>query len=264
MAAGLLAGLVSLMVALPAQAATFTTVLAESSSSSEDNWGPLALFVLGPVVYGAIHAFYRNPAARHRYEIDTDIKIDHLAIVDFTGFENLINAIGGVEVNVPHEICGKIAGGAGHGQGGLNLHLKKGMNTLDGQTALAYARMREPSECPGPGVSAYTLGYNDLNREKAQQSVITGVKERLTSVSRLPYNFIMGPIIGWDAPKAFISDMGFFTMPQLVLAAAIGGSSGTDVLCGNPAKEGCSLEGPGGSIEVPQSARRAAVKRLMG
>jgi len=78
MAAGLLAGLVSLMVALPAQAATFTTVLAESSSSSEDNWGPLALFVLGPVVYGAIHAFYRNPAARHRYEIDTDIKIDHL------------------------------------------------------------------------------------------------------------------------------------------------------------------------------------------
>lgn len=195
-----------------------------------------------------------------------NIKIDHIAIINFTGFENLINAIGGVEVNVPHEICGKIAGGAGHGQGGINLHLKQGMNTLDGQTALAYSRMREPTECPGPGKSAYTFGYNDLNREKAQQSVITGIKERLTSVSRIPYNFIKGPIIGWDAPKAFVSDMGFFTMPQLVLAAAIGGSGGTDVLCGTNAKEAakCNLEGPGGSIEIPKSVRRAAVKRLMG
>ncbi|MBS1888843.1 MAG: LCP family protein [Actinobacteria bacterium] len=193
-----------------------------------------------------------------------NVKIDHIAIINFTGFENLIDSIGGVEVNVPHRICGKIAGGAGHGQGGFNLHLKQGMNTLNGQTALAYARMREPTECPGPGPSALTFGYSDLNREKAQQAVITGIKERLTSISRLPYNFIKGPIIGWNAPKAFISDMGFFTMPQLVLAAAIGGSSPADVLCGNPAKEHCNLNGPEGAIEVPQSARRAAVRRLMG
>ena len=49
--------------------------------------------------------------------------------------------------------------------------------------------------------------------------MINGIKDRLTDPLRLPYNFIKGPIIGWDAPKAFVSDMGFFTMPQLVLAA---------------------------------------------
>jgi LCP family protein required for cell wall assembly len=190
------------------------------------------------------------------------IKIDHLAIVDFTGFEKLIDAIGGVEVNVPHKLCAQISGGAGHGQGGLTLHLNAGENTLDGQQALAYSRVREPSECPGPGKSAYSLGYNDFDREKAQQAVISGIKERLTDPLRLPYNFIMGPIIGWDAPKAFISDMGFFTMPQLVLAAAIGGNSTAQVLCAG-ANSGCGLNGPGGSVEVPLSVRRRAVKRFL-
>jgi LCP family protein required for cell wall assembly len=190
------------------------------------------------------------------------LKIDHLAIVDFTGFEKLIDAVGGVEVNVPHKLCADISGGAGHGQGGVSLRLAQGENTLDGEKALAYARVREPSECPGPGRSAFSLGYNDFNRAQAQQAVINGIKERLTDPLRLPYNFIKGPIIGWDAPKAFVSDMGFFTMPQLVLAAAFGGSGKTDVLCSHPHDE-CNLNGPGGGIEVPQSTRRRAVHRLL-
>ncbi|HKA67267.1 MAG TPA: LCP family protein [Solirubrobacterales bacterium] len=188
-------------------------------------------------------------------------QIDHVAIVDFTGFEDLINAVGGVEVNVPHKLCADISGGAGGGQGGITLHLHKGANTLDGEKALAYARVRELSECPGPGKSAYTLGYSDFDRAKAQQAVINGIKGRLTDPLRAPYNFIMGPIIGWDAPKAFVSDMGFFTMPQLVLAAAIGGSSSAEVLCGSP-KAGCGMR-PDGSIEVPESVRRHAVNRFL-
>jgi LCP family protein required for cell wall assembly len=189
------------------------------------------------------------------------IQIDHVAIVDFTGFEDLIDAVGGVEVNLPHKLCADISGGAGGGQGGVTLRLHKGTNTLDGEKALAYARVREPSECPGPGKSAYSLGYNDFDRAQAQQRVINGIKSRLTDPMRIPYNFIHGPIIGWDAPKAFVSDMGFFTMPQLVLAAAIGGSSNAHVLCSSP-KEGCG-EGPGGSIEAPESVRRKAVHKFL-
>jgi LCP family protein required for cell wall assembly len=188
------------------------------------------------------------------------VKIDHIAIVDFTGFEELIDAVGGVEVDVPHKLCAEIAGGAGHGQGGMTLRLPKGENTLDGEKALIYARVREPSECPGPGKSAFSYGYSDLNREKAQQSVIEGIKSRLTDPLRLPYNFIKGPIIGWDAPKAFISDMGFLTMPQLVLSAAIGGSEPADLLC--KSLSACPI-GPGGSIEVPERVRRRAVHRLL-
>jgi len=189
------------------------------------------------------------------------IQIDHVAIVDFTGFEDLIDAVGGIKVNVPHKLCADISGGAGGGQGGVTLRLKKGENTLDGEKALAYSRVREPVECPGPGKSAFTLGYNDYDREQAQQSVINGIKSRLTDPLRLPYNFIHGPIIGWEAPKAFVSDMGFFTMPQLILAAGIGGGSAAEVFCVKQLS-GCS-DGPEGSIEVPESLRKKAVHKFL-
>jgi LCP family protein required for cell wall assembly len=216
-----------------------------------------------PQKINAAFAFGGAKAEIEAVENFLGIEIDHVAIVDFTGFEKLIDAVGGVEVDVPHKICAEIAGGAGGGQGGYTLRLGKGEQTLDGEKALIYSRIREHSECPGPGKSAYTLGYNDFNREQAQQAVIAGIKNRLTDPLRLPYNFIKGPIIGWDAPKAFVSDMGFFTMPQLILAAAIGGESTADVLC-EGANSGCKLDGPGGSIIVPESERRRAVKRLLG
>ena len=87
-----------------------------------------------------------------------------------------------------------------------------------------------------------------------------GIKGRLTDPLRAPYNFIKGPIIGWDAPKAFVSDMGFLTMPQLVLAAGIGGSAPADVLCSNP--NACP-PGPEGSMEVPEQVRHQAVHRFL-
>jgi LCP family protein required for cell wall assembly len=193
------------------------------------------------------------------------IEIDHVAIVDFTGFEELIDAVGGIEIDVPVKLCADISGGAGGGQGGMTLRLGKGENTLNGEKALAYARIRHVDECPGPGKSAFSFGYDDFDRAKAQQAVINGIKDRLTDPLRLPYNFVKGPIIGWEAPKAFVSDMGFLTMPQLVLSVAIGGSAPADVICGTPKEfqEGCSLEGPGGSIEVPDSVRRKAVSRFL-
>jgi LCP family protein required for cell wall assembly len=188
------------------------------------------------------------------------IQVDHVAIIDFTGFEKLIDAVGGIEVTVPHKLCADISGGAGGGQGGVTLRLHKGTNTLDGEKALAYSRVREPVECPGPGKSAYSYGYNDYAREQAQQSVINGIKSRLTDPLRLPYNFLHGPIIGWEAPKAFVSDMGFFTMPQLILSAAIGGSN-AEVFCVKQLS-GCG-NGPDGSIEIPQSLRKKAVHRFL-
>ena len=215
-----------------------------------------------PQKINAAFAYGGAKAQIEAVESFLNIQIDHVAIVDFTGFEDLIDAVGGVKVDVPHKLCADISGGAGGGQGGVSLRLHKGENTLDGEKALAYSRVREPSECPGPGKSAYSLGYNDFDREQAQQAVINGIKGRLTDPLRLPYNFIHGPIIGWDAPKAFVSDMGFLTMPQLILSAAIGGSAPTDVLCAG-AHSGCELDDPEGSVVVPEATRRRAVHHLL-
>jgi LCP family protein required for cell wall assembly len=212
-----------------------------------------------PQKINAAYAFGGAAAQIEAVESFLDLEVDHVAIVDFTGFEDLIDAVGGVEVDLKHKLCADISGGAGGGQGGVSLRLPKGESTLNGEKALAYARVRKVSECPGPGRSYYSIGYSDYDREQAQQEVINGIKGRLTDPLRIPYNFVKGPIIGWDAPKAFVSDMGFLTMPQLVLAAAIGGSAPADVLCSN----GECGEGPEGSTEVPDATRQRAVDRLL-
>jgi LCP family protein required for cell wall assembly len=217
---------------------------------------------LSPQKINHAYAFGGAGAEIEAVEDFLGIEVDHVAIVDFTGFEDLIDAVGGVVVDVPRKLCADISGGAGGGQGGYTLRLGKGENTLDGEKALTYARIRKPSPCPGPGASAYAFPYDDFDRARAQQEVISGIKGRLTDPLRAPYNFVKGPLIGWNAPKAFVSDMGFLTMPQLVLAAAVGGDSDADVLC-KGASSGCG-EGPAGSIEVPESERRRAVKRLLG
>ncbi len=216
-----------------------------------------------PQKINAAFAFGGAGAEVEAVEDFLGIEVDHVAIVDFTGFEDLIDAVGGVVVDVPNKICADISGGAGGGQGGSSVRLGKGENTLSGEKALTYARIRKPSPCPGPGESAYALGYDDFDRARAQQQVISGIKGRLTDPLRAPYNFVKGPIIGWNAPKAFVSDMGFLTMPQLILAAAIGGDSQADVLCDGSNLGGCT-PGPAGSIEVPESERRRAVRELMG
>lgn len=183
------------------------------------------------------------------------IPIDHVVILNFEGFEGFIDSIGGVVVDVPVRLCADISGGKANG--GWTINLKKGDNTLDGEDALAYARTRKPSPCPGTAPSAYTLGYDDLDRAAAQQSIMNGIKDRITSPLRLPWNYVMGPVIGWNAPKAFISDMGLIEMPQLALSTVFAGSPKPDVLVP-------SGPGPAGSLEIPEAERQRAVSQLEG
>lgn len=181
--------------------------------------------------------------------------IDHVVILNFDGFEEFIDAIGGVKVDVPERLCADISGGEANG--GWTINLRKGENTLSGEDALAYARTRKPSPCPGTAPSAYSTGYDDLDRAAAQQSIMNGIKDRITSPLRLPYNFLKGPIIGWTAPRAFISDMGLLEMPQLALSSIFAGSPKPDVLIP-------SGPGPGGSLEIPVEERQRAVAALEG
>jgi len=141
------------------------------------------------------------------------------------------------------------------------LRLGTGENTLNGEQALAYSRIREPSECPGKGKERLRPRLLDLEPGDAQQEVINGIKDRLTSITRIPYNFIHGPFIGLGrTPKAFVSDMGFFTMPQLVLAAGIRRDRRHQRPLRTSKKEAANAgSARKGSIEVPQSVRRAAV-----
>ena len=79
-----------------------------------------------PQKINAAYAFGGAALQIEAVEEFLDIQIDHVAIVDFTGFEDLIDAVGGVKVDVPHKLCADISGGAGGGQGGVTLRLRQG------------------------------------------------------------------------------------------------------------------------------------------
>lgn len=103
----------------------------------------------------------------------TGIYIDHYAVVDFSGFADMIDALGGVPMCIPTAISSKKA----------RLYLEAGPQVLDGQTALGFARLRTAEE---GGVSG-----SDLQRITRQQELLNQVaatalsKNLLTDVGAL-------------------------------------------------------------------------------
>jgi LCP family protein required for cell wall assembly len=171
------------------------------------------------------------------------LDIDQVAIIDFDGFRSFIDTIGGIDVDLPTDVCTSVSGGA------FNLDLEQGENHLDGFQAITLARTRT-NECPSEGFAG-----GDVERAQFQQLILDGIKGKLTSITSLPLNFIKGPLIGWNAPKAMVSSMGALTMPQLVLSAAIGGG-GTDVL------EPSGTTAAGNLVVSPEECEQAAEKLL--
>ena len=181
------------------------------------------------------------------------IDINEVAIVDFVGFRDFIDAVGGVEVELDEPVCSVISGGEENG--GFTLDLDKGTHTLDGDEALSLSRTRQSGDCNGDGVPDSAI--DDTDRVAFQQQVLDGIKGRLTDPLRLPYNFIKGPIIGWNAPKAMVSSMGALTLPQLVFAAAIGGNDADVILKPSGATAA-------GNLVVSPEECEAAARKLLG
>ena len=97
------------------------------------------------------------------FEEYSDVNLDHYAIVDFDGFKDVINAMGGVEMDVEDEIPPKYK-------------IEDGLQTLNGQQALFYARYRK------------TDG-GDLDRIRRQQQLVAALRGQAfdwSTVKELP------------------------------------------------------------------------------
>lgn len=93
---------------------------------------------------------------------NTGVTIDHFVVVDFTGFQQMVNSIGGVPMCIPNSMFSPEAG----------LALAPGFQTLDGATALAYARARK-----GEGIG----DGSDTNRIGNQQKLIAAMVREVLS-----------------------------------------------------------------------------------
>ncbi|MGA1247692.1 MAG: LCP family protein [Candidatus Nanopelagicales bacterium] len=97
-------------------------------------------------------------------EQETGIFIDHFMIVDFKGFINVVDAVGGVEVCLTSAVNDKKS----------KLNLPKGISTVSGKQALAFVRARG------------TLGDgSDLSRIRRQQDFLASLVKKVTSAGTL-------------------------------------------------------------------------------
>ncbi len=94
----------------------------------------------------------------------TGLPINYYATIDFDGFKHIIDILGGVDYEVPENMD------YDDPAQDLHIHLKAGMQHLDGQAAHDFVRYRN-----------YKNGRADLARIEAQQAFIKAlVKQKLT------------------------------------------------------------------------------------
>jgi LCP family protein required for cell wall assembly len=95
------------------------------------------------------------------------VPIDHYIRFDFEAFKKLVDAMGGVEIEVDCPLYDPY----GYDQGGLPLALDKGVHRLNGGEALSYVRSR--------------LVGGDLERERRQQRFAWAVRSQILNENLL-------------------------------------------------------------------------------
>jgi LCP family protein required for cell wall assembly len=136
----------------------------------------------------------------------TGLPVHHIAVIDFGNFEDLVDTLGGVTVDVPRPIvsnrfdCPYATQQQCRDWPGWRF--SKGRQKLDGRRALVYSRIRENRLDPSE---------SDITRGERQQQVITAIGSRLTA----PRNLVRMPLIGDDILRPLATDLSTWEVVQL-------------------------------------------------
>jgi anionic cell wall polymer biosynthesis LytR-Cps2A-Psr (LCP) family protein len=127
-------------------------------------------------------------------------------IVDFADFKDLIDSVGGVDVDVPAPIvsnrfdCPYATAQRCQQWEGWRFH--KGKQHMNGERALVYSRIRENRLDPSE---------SDVTRGERQQRVLQAIASKLTS----PRTLVMLPFMGGDLAKPLSTDLSTGQLTQL-------------------------------------------------
>jgi LCP family protein required for cell wall assembly len=94
----------------------------------------------------------------------TGVRLDHVALVDFAGFKEIVDALGGVNIDVETSFTSTHSLNANHER-----HFDAGPQKMDGAAALDYARER------------YSFKDGDFARIRHQQQVIKAILDKASS-----------------------------------------------------------------------------------
>ncbi|MFB9889488.1 LCP family protein [Planobispora takensis] len=129
----------------------------------------------------------------------TGLRIDNYMEIGFAGFVGIVDAIGGVEIDVKQNINDPKAG----------IKLKKGVQTLDGATALGYVRTRQTG----------ATGIPDFERTQRQRQFFSAVVKKAASPGVLINPFTSVPLAFSAADSVAVGqETGVFDLLSLGLA----------------------------------------------
>lgn len=119
------------------------------------------------------------PLLTQTVELATGLRIDHYAEIGFAGFDDIVDALGGVQLCLAEPISDPLAG----------IDLPGGCQRMDGASALGYVRSRATPRA-------------DLDRMLHQREFISAMLDRATSPSTL-----INPWRWYSVPRAVMSSL---------------------------------------------------------
>jgi LCP family protein required for cell wall assembly len=174
-------------------------------SIPRDSWVPIPGYGMGKVNWA--YYFGGQTLAIQTVEQLTHVRINHVAVIDWDGFQDLTNAIGGITVDIPvttYDPANQVTWTAG-------------THHLDGAQALLYVRDR------------YGLASGDFDREARQQNFLRAVFAKLhdeASLTSLPHLYSLAG----DLSKAVSVDSTLSTSDIQHLLLSMHGLSSSNIL----------------------------------
>jgi len=115
--------------------------------------------------------FFGGPAlAKQTIAANFGVPVDRWVQVDFSGFRALVDAAGGVDIDVPRRIVDNAYPTENYGT--MRIEIPAGHQHMDGETALRYVRTRHDA--------------SDFERAARQQQVVLALAKRLLEPSAWP------------------------------------------------------------------------------
>ncbi len=142
-------------------------------------------------------------------EFNTGLHIDHYVEIGFGGFAKIVDAIGGVELDIPKAFKDKKSGA----------DFKAGKQTLNGEQSLAFVRTR------------YAFAGSDLDRTKNQQKFLAALASQTATPSTIINPFKLYPTMGAGLDTLIVDkDMSLWSLGNMFFAMkGVTGGDGTSM-----------------------------------
>ncbi len=145
--------------------------------------------VNSPMVLGELRQpGYGPQLMMQTVQYNLGMRVHDYVAVDFNTFITLVDAIGGIDLNVPYSISDSAYPDMNYGYDPF--YIRAGQQHLDGLTALKYARTRH--------------GDSDFQRAQRQQMVLYAIRDKLLSFDMLSQMVVQAPTL-WNELSTGVS-----------------------------------------------------------